>query len=100
MTMNRDAQGRILPGSGGRQPGSRNKLQAEFLDELAKAFAVSGPGVIKIVIAEKPVEFLKIIASVLPREFLMPETGPLSELSDEDLDKVIALARASKKVAA
>jgi hypothetical protein len=99
MAHERDALGRLLPGSGGRPAGARNKLQADFLDALAKSFAENGAGAIRIVLAERPHEYLKIIASVLPKEFLMAPDSPLSELTDEDLDKVIAFARASRKAA-
>jgi hypothetical protein len=97
--MQRDAKGRILPGSGGRQPGTRNRLQADFIDALAKSFAENGDAAIRIVFAERPAEYLKIIASVLPKEFLMADGSPLSELSDADLESVIALARAGRKAA-
>jgi hypothetical protein len=99
MADERDALGRLLPGSGGRKPGTRNKLQADFIDALAKSFAENGEAAIRIVFAERPHEYLKIIASVLPKEFLMAPDSPLSELTDDDLDKVIAFARASSKAA-
>jgi hypothetical protein len=97
--LNRDAKGRLLPGSGGRQPGSRNKLQGDFIEALARSFAENGEAAIRIVFAERPAEYLKIIASVLPKEFLMAESSPLSELSDADLEKVIEFARAGRKAA-
>ena len=97
--MQRDDKGRILPGSGGRQPGTRNKLQGEFLDELAKDFAANGAGVIRIVRTERPADYLKIIASVLPKEWLFSEGGPIAELSDTELAQVIEFARAKKSVA-
>jgi hypothetical protein len=93
----RDARGRLLPGhTVHKPPGARNRLQASFIDALAEEFAVSGPGCIKIAVAERPIEFLKLIASILPREWLMTETSPLAELSDEDLLKVIAFARSNR----
>ena len=51
---------------GGRPAGSRNKLQGDFLKVLAADFAEFGAGVIRIARIEKPVEYLKVIASVLP----------------------------------
>jgi len=96
----RNNKGQFLPGNGGRQHGSRNRLQAAFVEELAKDFEEHGPGVIKIVRVERPSDYLKIIASVLPKEWLLPDTGPLSDLSDDELGKVIAFAReASRRVA-
>lgn len=101
MATERRANGQFLPGNGGRQHGSRNRLQATFVEELAKDFEEHGPGVIKIVRLERPADYLKIIASVLPKEWLLPDTGPLSDLSDAELGKVIAFAReASRKAVA
>jgi hypothetical protein len=85
-----------MPGSGGRQPGTRNKLQGNLITELAKDFEEHGAGVIRIVRAEKPVEYLKIIVSTLPKEFLISETSPLNEMSDEELDTFIQLVRSNR----
>jgi hypothetical protein len=59
---------------GGRPLGSRNKLQGDFLKALAADFAR----------VEKPVEYLKLIASVLPKELVI-EQNALSDLSDEEI---------------
>lgn len=100
MATERNHMGQFLPGSGGRQHGSRNRLQAAFVEELAKDFEEHGPGVIRIVRVERPSDYLKIIASVLPKEWLLPDTGPLSDLSDAELGQVISFARAAaRKVA-
>ena len=88
--MNRN---RFLPGNsghGGRPLGSRNKLQGDFLKALAADFAEHGAGVIKIARIEKPIEYLKVIASVLPKEIVV-EQGVLADLSDEELANHIAL---------
>jgi hypothetical protein len=92
----RNERGQIMPGSGGRQPGTRNKLQGDFIDALAKDFQEHGEGVIRIVRTEDPVAWIKVIASVLPREWLMTDASPLAEMSDEDLAKVIAFARSNR----
>jgi hypothetical protein len=88
--------GQFLPGNGGRPQGSRNKLQAKFMDALAADFETEGDAVIRFVRADKPVDYLKIIASVLPKELLMPDS-PLSEVSDDDLAEAIAIYRAMKE---
>jgi hypothetical protein len=69
---------------GGRPLGSRNKLQGDFLKALAADFAEHGAGVIRIARVEKPVEYLKLIASVLPKELVI-EQNALSDLSDEEI---------------
>src|SRR5262245_25070913 len=90
---------RFLPGNdghgGGRPVGSRNKLQGDFLKALAADFAERGAGLIRIARIEKPVEYLKVIASVLPKE-LHVETNALSDISDDELAGHIALLQKLK----
>ena len=100
MAMNRDDKGRLLPGSGGRQPGSKNKLHASFMAALEKSWAENGEAVLRIVIAEQPATFFKTIASLMPREFWMQDGSPVEALSDDELAQVIAFARDRKKSAA
>lgn len=88
--------GQFGPGNSGRPKGSRNKLQADFINALAADFATEGEAVIRYVRADKPVDYLKIIASVLPKELLMPDS-PLAEVSDEDLAEAIAIYRAMQE---
>jgi hypothetical protein len=88
----KDAKGRFLPGTGGRPPGTRNKLQGSFVKALADDFAEHGPGVIRIVRAEEPTQYLKIIASVIPKEFLLTDDR-FSGLTEEELDEVIDFAK-------
>jgi hypothetical protein len=75
---------------GGRRAGSRNKLQTDFLEALAADFAQDGAGVIRIARVEKPIEWLKLIASVLPKEIVL-EQSVLVDLTDEELGQHIAL---------
>jgi hypothetical protein len=69
----------------GRTKGSRDRLQRNFVDALAADFEQHGAGVIKIARMERPTEYLKIIASVLPRELVLEESN-LSSFSDAELD--------------
>ena len=88
------SRNRFQPGNdghgGGRPLGSRNKLQGDFLKALAADFAVHGAGVIRIARVERPVEYLKVIASVLPKEIVV-EQSILADLSDEELAGHISL---------
>lgn len=93
--MKRDAKGRLLPGSGGRPAGARNKLQAEFVCALAEDFAAHGEGVIRIVRAEHPEQYLKIIAGILPKELLISDNA-LEDMSDGDLIEALAVIRRMK----
>jgi hypothetical protein len=67
-------------------------LQASFIETLAKDFGEHGEGVVRIVRSERPADYLRIIASCLPKEFFMQEGGPVSELSDAELAQVIEFA--------
>lgn len=93
--MTRNSKGHFLPGSGGRQAGSRNRLQAKFLDALLDDFKEHGVGVVRIVRAEEPTQYLKIIASVLPKEFLLADAA-LDDLSDDEVLEALAEVRRLK----
>jgi hypothetical protein len=88
-------KGKFKPGSGGRPAGARNKLQADFINALADDFKEHGDAVIRIVRAEEPATYLKVIAATLPKEFLISESGPLDDMSDEELEAFIADCRKS-----
>ena len=95
MTIKRDPKGKFQPGFGGRPAGSRNKLQSDFIHALADDFAEHGNAVIRIVRAEEPATYLKVIAGLLPKEFLISE-NVLEDLSDQDLIDALALIRRQK----
>jgi hypothetical protein len=96
MSINRDkATGRILAGSGGRPTGSRNRLQQDFMKALADDFAKHGTGVINIVRVEQPASYLKIIATVLPKELILTD-NVLGDMTDEELLQAIEIVRAMR----
>lgn len=64
----------------GRPKGARNKLAEDFCEALLQDFAEAGPEAIRIMRAEKPNEYARMIASLLPKEFDGKVTG---EMSDE-----------------
>ncbi|WP_322189283.1 DUF5681 domain-containing protein [Fulvimarina uroteuthidis] len=68
----------------GRPKGARNKLSEAFLEALAADFHEHSIEVIKTVREEKPDVYIKVIASLLPRD-LNVNVSDLGELSDEDL---------------
>jgi hypothetical protein len=70
----------------GRQKGSRNRLGEEFLAALYADFQANGPAAIVRVREEKPDAYLKVIASLLPREIRIEEP---SDMTDEELDQRI-----------
>jgi hypothetical protein len=57
-----------VPGSG-RKPGTRNRLSHAFIEAFAADFEQHGTDVIKIVRMEKPHEYLKTAAYLMPKTF-------------------------------
>ena len=78
--------------TGGRGKGTRNKLGSVFLEKLLQEFEEFGEEAIRICRVERPHEFLKIVASILPKEFEITDSR-LHEISDDELDRLIELAR-------
>jgi hypothetical protein len=79
-------------GQGGRVKGARNRLSMSFVTALAKEFDEFGAESIRICRIERPHEFLKIVASLLPKEFELVDSR-LTEITDEELNDLIELAR-------
>src|SRR6516225_3794395 len=75
---------------GGRTKGVKNRL---FLTALADDFEQHGVDAIKIARVERPVEYVRIVASLMPRELEIMDSR-LADLSDEELDVFIAKLRA------
>jgi hypothetical protein len=76
------------PGQSGnpydRPKGSRNKLSEEFIQALAADFEEHGRAVIRQVRETKPEVYLKVVASLLPKDVNL-NTNPYADLSDEQL---------------
>lgn len=77
----------------GRPKGSRNALSEAFISALHADFAEHGVAVIEKVRAEKPADYLKIIASVLPKDVNLNAPG-LEDMDDEDLLEALEQVRA------
>lgn len=74
------------PGNSGRPKGSRNKLGEAFVTALHDDFQEHGVAAIVAVRSERPHEYLKVIASLLPKELKVTTE---SDLTDEQLDQRI-----------
>jgi hypothetical protein len=79
-------------GGTGRPKGSKNRLNWAFVTALAEDFEEHGIETIRICRVEKPSEYLKIVAGLMPREFTF-EDNRLGDLTDDELDAVIEYAR-------
>jgi hypothetical protein len=78
--------------TGGRRAGARHRLSTSFLEAFASDFAEHGAEVIKIVRVERPAEYLKTAAYLMPREIDITETT-LMQIDDRDLDAYIEFIR-------
>ena len=81
------------PKSGGRARGAKNRLSHAFLTALAEDFEQHGVEALKIARIEKPVEYIRIVAGLMPKELEIMDSR-LADLSDEELDVFIAKLRA------
>lgn len=79
----RDEKGRFGPGNPGKPKGSRHALGEAFIKALHDDFVEHGEKVIETVRTEKPDQYMKVVASLLPKEFKIETT---SDLTDEQLD--------------
>lgn len=63
----------------GRPKGSRNKLGEDFIAALHEDFQEHGVTAIQAVRAEKPDAYIKVIASILPRELKVTTENDLTD---------------------
>ena len=73
----------------GRPKGARNKLGEAFLADMLANWEVNGAETIEQVRIEKPDQYLKVVASILPKE-LNIQINELDELNDEQLYRQFA----------
>ena len=78
--------------TGGRARGARNKISASFLEALAADFEQHGEAAIRLMRLEKPSEYVKVVASILPKEFEITENR-LMEIDDDTLDIMLDYAK-------
>ena len=68
----------------GRPKGARNKLGEQFLDDMYADWQAHGAEVIAKVRDEKPDQYLKVVASILPKE-LNVNVNEVDSLTDDEL---------------
>jgi hypothetical protein len=73
------------PGGPGRPVGSRNKLEESMLRDLCAEWEAHGIEAIRRVLRESPGDFLKICASLLPRQIKADVDQTVYLLSDHPL---------------
>ena len=68
----------------GRKKGSRNKLAEAFLADMLEDWEANGSDAIKVVRRKKPDAYLKVVASILPKQMDV-NVNNFEELTDEQL---------------
>lgn len=80
------------PKTGGRARGVKNRLSHAFLTALAEDFEQHGAEAIKICRMEKPNEYLRVIAHLMPKELEITDNR-LHDITDDELDRLITIAK-------
>ncbi len=79
--------GRFLPGNsgfGGRPKGARSKLGEAFIEDMLADWEANGPAAIVTVREKKPDAYLKVVASILPKD-LNINVNHTDHMTDEQL---------------
>lgn len=93
-------KGNTYSRNGGRPQGARNKLASRVFDDIfahwsepavAGAKLCKGQEALETLWREKPGEYLRLTASVLPKEFVFESVT--SDLDDEQIDELLAALR-------
>ena len=82
----KDEKGRFITGNngGGRPMGARNKLSEQFIHDIYASWQAHGKAAIREMIETKPSEYVKVVASLLPKELNIDHSG-LEDLTDKQL---------------
>lgn len=82
-----DDKGRFVAGNGGnggRSKGSRNKLGEAFIADMFADWEQHGAATIEAVRTEKPDQYLKVVASILPKD-LNVNINNMDDLTDDEI---------------
>ena len=91
---------RFKPGQSGnpkgRPKGARSRVSESLLEELAQHFETKGKNAIDVVFKERPHDYLKIIASLVPKQMEIDDLRPklrAEDLTDDQLAEIAAGGR-------
>lgn len=79
----------------GRPRGSRHKLSEVFLGDLYETWREHGRAAIKEMISKNPGDFVKVVASLVPRQLEMSPSDPFENMDDDELEDVHAILKAA-----
>ena len=98
--MTRRPNGTFMLGAGGRTKGTRNRLAAKVFEDIfahwcepsvAEASTCKGQAALEMLYRERPGDYLRLTASVLPKEFIFESAT--AELDDEQIDELLGALR-------
>jgi hypothetical protein len=78
----------------GRPKGSKNKLSEAFLSALSDDFELHGAAAIEAMREKDPSAYVKVCAGLMPKDLMVTRVDSLMDLSDEELDRRLAVANA------
>jgi len=82
-------------GNPGRPKGARNKLGEDFIKALQEDFQAHGVSAVEEVRRDKPDQYLKVIASLMPKELTLNINDEYGEMTDDELiDRIRRLQQA------
>lgn len=81
----------------GRPKGARNKLGEDFIQALAEDFAAEGVQAIRAMREEKPNEYVKVVASLLPKHVEVKDVT-LDEFDRDELANLLDVVRATRAI--
>ena len=87
---------RFKPGQSGnpagRPKGSRNKISEKLLEALASDFDAHGKEVVEKVRMDRPADYLKIVASLVPKQMEIDDFRSHRKAQDLSDDELAAIA--------
>ena len=78
----------------GKPKGSRNKLGEDFVHALQESFKAHGRETLEIVRVEDPSTYVRVIASLLPKQLEIKESA-FAGIGDDELAALVAAARSA-----
>lgn len=76
----------------GKPKGAKHRLQEDFVKDVQAAWEAKGAEAITMMIADKPGDFVKMVASLMPKEATL-NINDNSEMTDDELaERVRSLA--------
>lgn len=76
------------PGNPGKPKGAKHRLQEDFVKDVQAAWTEKGKEAIAMMIADKPGDFVKMVASLMPKDVTL-NINDNSEMTDDELTRRI-----------